>query len=357
MTASVLAIEAPAALVGRELELVRDARVVIEGGRITAIGPSDRVDLPDEAELIDATGMTLAPGFVDAHVHIGFAEPSEVARRGVLTVRDLGWPPDEIFPLVEASQETSFRGPRIVAAGTMITVPGGYPTRAAWAPAGTGAPVSSVAEAEAAVAANISLGATVIKVALNPPVGPTLPFELLVAVVDAAHEAGLKVTGHIFGLEELNKALEAGIDELAHMLMSPERIPTETLQRMVDDTVAVVPTLSIRSGSDRLIAIDNLRRFRGLGGRVVYGTDLGNEGPLPGIDRAEVQAMAEAEMSPLEIVRSATVEAAHWLGLSDTGVLQEGVRADLIGLRGDPTIDETSLTKVGLVLREGRRLS
>lgn len=356
MTPPAVVVDAAAALAGRDLEVLPQARLIIEGGAVSRIGKEDSVVVPPGAEVIDASGMTVLPGFIDAHVHIGFADPLDVARAGVLTVRDLAWPPDDIFPLAEASRGDDFPGPRILAAGTMITAPGGYPTRAAWAPEGTGAPISTKEAAEQAVRSNVERGAAVIKIALNPPVGPTLSLELLRAVVESAHAAGLRVTGHIYGLNELEKALDAGVDELAHMLMSPERIPAPMLQRMVEQGVAIVPTLSVRTGSDRLIAIDNLRRFREMGGRVVYGTDLGNEGPKPGIDRTEVNAMAEAGMSALEIVRSATVDSAEWLGLSDAGVLEEGRRADLIGVRGDPSADVGCLTKLGLVMREGRRL-
>lgn len=356
MTSPIISVDAAAALVGRDLDVVREVRVLIEGGRIARIAPAAELATPEGAERVDATTLTLLPGFIDAHVHIGFFDPAEVIAGGVTTVRDLGWPPDEIFPLAERSRSADFRGPLITAAGTMITTPGGYPTRAAWAPPGTGAPVADAQQARAAVSANTQRGAAIIKIALNPPVGPVLPADLVRVIVESAHEAGQKVTAHIYGIEELNKALDAGVDELAHMLMSPERIPKETLERMVASGVAVVPTLSVRHGSDRLIAIDNLRRFKQLGGCVVYGTDLGNEGPGPGIDRKEVTAMAEAEMSPLEIVRSATVDAAAWLDLPDLGVVAEGARADLIGVRGDPTASPDALVNVKLVLRAGRRL-
>lgn len=349
-------IAAAAALVGRELEVARDVRVLIEDGVIVRIDPAVDVEPPEQADLVDAAGLTLLPGFIDSHVHIGFFDPVDVVVRGVTSVRDLGWPPDEIFGLADRSRSDDFEGPSISAAGTMITAPGGYPTRAGWAPPGTAAPVADRDEARAAVKANARAGASVIKIALNPPAGPVLSAELVRVVVESAHEAGLKVTGHIYGLGELNKALDAGIDELAHMLMSPEHIPDETLERMVASGVPVVPTLSIRSGSDRQIAIDNLRRFHRLGGRVIYGTDLGNEGPGPGIDRKEVVAMAAAGLSPIEIARSATLEAAEWLGSPDTGVLAPGARADVIGVRGDPTASPEALSDVELVVRAGRRL-
>ena len=352
----IIAIRGGTVLAGAGLEPVPEATLVIAGGVIRELGPDRTVQVPDAARTIDATGLTIAPGFIDAHVHIGFADPHEVAAGGITTVRDLAWPPAEIFPLVERSGAEGFDGPRIVAAGPMITAPGGYPTNAAWAPSGTGLEIGSVDEAGRAVAEIADRGATVVKIALNPPVGPTLPLDVLQAVVSAAHERDLKVTGHIYGLPELDKAIDAGVDELAHMLMGPERIPDETLAAMVAADMTIVPTLSIRDGDERSTAIDNLRRFVAAGGSVVYGTDLGNEGPRPGIDPTEVEAMAEAGMSARDIVASATVDAARWLGLSDTGVLAEGMRADVVGFRGDATRQIDALTDVAFVVAGGRQV-
>ncbi len=354
VTSRTIAIENAYALLGRDLEPLNDATIVIEDGTITAIGSGAETPVPEGAERLDATGITVVPGFIDAHVHIGFASPEQVLANGVTTVRDLAWPPDRIFPLVEASRDDAYNGPTIHAAGPMITAPDGYPLRAGWAPAGTGVAVTTPTEARAAVDATVERGASVIKVALNPPVGPTLSRNLLEEVVNAAHNSGLKVTGHIYGLGELDKALDAGVDELAHMLMSSERIPDSVLERMVRDEVAIVPTLSIRYGRDKRIAIDNLKRFHGAGGRVVYGTDLGNAGPAPGIDRKEVKAMAKAEMSPLNIIRAATTQSAAWLGLEDVGTLSVGMKADIVGLRGDATADIKALTQVAFVVRRER---
>ncbi|MEA2498039.1 MAG: hypothetical protein QOH26_444, partial [Actinomycetota bacterium] len=300
-------LRASAALVGDDLTTLDDPIVFVEGSTITAIGAASE-HRPEDVT-IDCRGLTLMPGFIDAHVHIGFARPEDVLQGGVTTVRDLGWPLDRIGPLCEASEAPDFPGPTIIAAGQMLTAPGGYPTKAGWAPPGTGLEVSGPAIAEAAVEKQVAAGAVIVKVALNPPAGPTLPLDTLRAIVDAAHARDLRVTGHVHGLDELHKALDAEMDELAHMLMSSDRIPEETIGRMVAQEMAVVPTLSIRSGLDRRKAIENLHRFAAAGGLIVYGTDLGNAGPKPGIDRREVKAMAAAGLSATDIVRSATVDA------------------------------------------------
>lgn len=339
------------ALVGPDLQVVSEPILRIDGGRIADIssGPA-----PEGGDLrvIDAGAVTLLPGFIDAHVHLGFYPPEDILAGGVTTVRDLGGPPDRVFAAAARSRmDPSI--PLILAAGPMLTVPGGYPTRATWAAPGTGHPVTTPTEAAATVRSLHERGAAIIKVALNPPVGPTLDGATLGAIVDAAHQLGLRVTGHIFGLEQLDKALDAGVDELAHMLMSAETIPDRTISRMVDSDLVVVPTLSIFPRPDLKLAIGNLKRFREAGGRVVYGTDLGNEGPRPGIDPSEVKAMSRAGYSGVEIIRAATIDAASWLGLDGLGMLREGAGADIVGIAGEPDVHPGDLTKVAFVMRGG----
>ncbi|HEX2058272.1 MAG TPA: amidohydrolase family protein [Actinomycetota bacterium] len=337
---------------GRDLRLVEDTTLVLDGARVAGTGGA----VVRPAETLDASGLVLLPGFVDAHVHIGFADPAEVLRRGVTVVRDLGWPPAEIFPLTRVSARPGFDGPLVLAAGPILTAPGGYPTRAVWAPEGTGREVPDPDEARAAVREVAAAGAALVKFSLNPPVGPVLDRDTLGALVGAAHDAGLTTTGHVHGVGELEKALDCAADELAHMLMSEEEIPDRVIDRMVDADMVVVPTLSIRAGRDREVAIANLARWRGAGGRIVYGTDLGNEGPRPGIDPSEVRAMAAAGYSTVEIVRAATVDAAHHLRLPSKGALAPGLDADVIAAPVDALDDPAKLCDVKMVWREGRRV-
>lgn len=340
-------------LYGAGLRLVEGVTLVIEGRSVAGIdgGPARA-----GAATVDASGSLLIPGFVDAHVHIGFADPTEVLRRGVTTVRDLGWPPGEIFSLARASAVPGFDGPLVLAAGPIHTAPGGYPTRAAWAPAGTGREVHDEDEARTAAREAVAAGAAAVKFSLNPPVGPVFERATLEALVDAAHESHTIATGHVYGVEELQKALDCGADELAHMLMSEEEIPDALLGRMVAAGMTVVPTLSIRFGRDREVAVANLTRFRAAGGKVVYGTDLGNEGPAPGIDRTEVRAMTEAGFDTMAVVRSATVDAARHLGLESKGVIEVGKDADVVAVPLDALDHPEALSDVRMVWREGRRV-
>jgi imidazolonepropionase-like amidohydrolase len=343
-----LAVVGVAVLDGRGGPAVPDRTVVAAGGLIERVGPAGEVAPPPGALVVDGAGGTLLPGIIDAHVHLGFYPPAEVLAGGVTTVRDLGWPPERLAALRRQAAAPA-ASPRLLAAGQILTVPGGYPTRAPWAPPGTARPVDGPAEAAAAVAELAEAGAAVIKVALDDRVGPTLPAPVLAAVVEAAAERGLDVTAHVGGAAEAAKALAAGVGELAHWPFDPAGLPDALVDALAESVVAV-PTLHIDPTPARRAGV---RRFVARGGRVVYGTDLGNQGPPPAVDTEELALLVEAGLRPEQAVAAATSEAAAHLGLAGTGVVAPGARADLLLVDGDPLADLAALSRVRLVTRDG----
>ena len=257
-------------------------------------------------ELIEADGF-LMPAGADRHVHVELGDPVAIVRRGVTAVRDLAWPAERIFPLAEASEMPGFNGPLIRAAGPMLTAPGGYPTRDAWAPEGTGLEVGRRrASAAAAVADLAARGAVAIKVSLNAEAGPTPSDAVLAAICDAALEHDLPVTAHAQGAGQVARALGAGVRELAH---------TPWTERLDDSTIAAaaarmrwVSTLDIhgfgRDTPELRCALDNLARFHRAGGEIVYGTDLGN-GPIPsGVHVTELQWLRQAGLTTEQVLET-----------------------------------------------------
>lgn len=315
--------------------------MVVEGSRISFVGPA--WEAPEaETELIG--DWFLIPGAVDHHVHIGLSDPRAVLRGGVTLARDLAWPPRDIFPLCDISQATDFDGPEIVAAGPMITAPGGYPSRAGWCPEGGWIAVRDAEAAALAVAKVAAQDPVAIKVSVNAEAGPTLSDAALVAVCDAAHASGLPVTAHVQGAGQTDRALGAGVDEMAHCPWT-ERLSDELVAALARST-SMVSTLDIhshgRATTELATAIDNLSRFAAAGGQVRYGTDLGN-GPIPaGIHAGEAVHLAAAGLSIDAILRSMT-----------PGPLRTGQKADIVGLRGDPFEDLGGLGRVDLVIRAG----
>ena len=326
--------------------MVRNALIAIDRGTISYAGPA--VGAPaaaTEAERIEVDGF-LMPAVADRHVHIRLSDPVAVLMGGVTAVRDLAWPAEDIFSLADASEMPTFGGPVIRAAGPMLTAPGGYPTKAAWAPPGTGLEVQGADEAARAVTALAGRGAASIKVSLNSEAGPAPSDAELSAICDAAHELLLPVTAHVQGSGQPERALGAGVDELAHAPWT-ERLSEGILEGLARST-RIVSTLDILSYGEVTpelrVAADNLVRFRAAGGSVVYGTDLGN-GPIPpGIDVREALLLNEAVgMSPEDVLAAMVA-----------GRLVAGVPGDLIALGRNPFEDLGALGERVLVVRGGR---
>jgi hypothetical protein len=240
---------------------------------------------------------TLLPPFTDAHVHLGLVDPAPLRARGVAAVHDLGGVPDDVAAL--ASDPAL---PRVAYAGAFLTAPGGYPTDRSWAPAGAVEEVGDPAAAVDAVDRQVAAGASFVKVALHAGAGPTPDDATLAALVARAHERGRDVVAHAEGPGQAARAFEAGVDRLAHAPFS-EPLPDELLAAMAGGGTTRHPltwisTLDIHGwgtpAPELEVAIDNVRRFVAAGGRVRYGTDLGN-GPLPvGLNARELAALAAA---------------------------------------------------------------
>jgi imidazolonepropionase-like amidohydrolase len=323
---------------GRVLD---DVRVVCEGGAVVSAGTDVRVAA--DAELV-VDGF-LMPAAADRHVHIELADPAAVLRGGVTAVRDLAWPTERIFPLADLSELPTFDGPLIRAAGPMLTGPGGYPSAEPWAPTGTARELDGPDDAAEAVRELHGLGVTAVKVSLNAEAGPTPTDAELAAICDAAHGLELPVTAHAQGRGQVDRALGAGIDELAHTPWT-ERLPEDAIRRCAA-ALRIVSTLDIfgrgRSTPELGTALDNLRRFHRAGGEVVYGTDLGNGSVPPGIHTRELRLLLDAGLT-VDQVLSALVRAP----------LEPGAPADLIALRRNPFDDIAALDEMVAVIRGGR---
>jgi imidazolonepropionase-like amidohydrolase len=320
---------------------LEDARVVVDAGAVSAAGPATGLE-PGERELV-LDGFMM-PAVADRHVHIGLSDPAKVLLGGVTAVRDLGWPPDRIFSLADASELPTFNGPLIRAVGPILTARGGYPSRAGWAPVGTALEVEGPEQAGSAARDLASRGATAIKVSLDPDAGPTLTDAELMAICDSAHEAEIPVTAHAQGEGQVGRALGAGVDELAH---------TPWTHRLSDDLIAaaaqrlrIVSTLDIcsfgRDNREIRVALDNLRRFHAAGGKVLYGTDLGNGEVPPGVHSREAILMTEAGLEYEEVLE-AMVRAP----------LEPGAPADLIVTSNSPLDRLDSFDEIVLVMRAG----
>jgi len=339
---------------------VEDSVLVISGGRIVAAGPRDTIEIPILSEVLDVRGMTVMPGFFNAHVHRGLstANLEAWAREGVTTVRDLGCD-ERSLAIFRSYFPPQPQRARLVAAGPLITVPGGYPIvpfGGSWSTV-----VTSVNDARETGERLLDNGVDLLKLALETGTmfGRAIPVMSLGEadmLVRVAHGRDTVVSAHITSTVDLDLALDAGVDDLAHMAVD-RWLTTAEVQRVVDDEVSWVPTLELWVCTGRrAMAVGNLGRFVAGDGRVALGTDY--EGYTCdwelGMPMTEIRLMAEAGMTPMQIVVAATRNAARVSNLEhDLGTLEEGKIADLFVVEGDPLTDLEALRDVRLVIHEG----
>ncbi|MBG6056364.1 imidazolonepropionase-like amidohydrolase [Salinibacterium sp. CAN_S4] len=236
---------------------------------------------------------TILPGFTDSHVHLGLVDATLLRANGIARVLDLGWDPAIARSWHESPDAHS---PVTDIAGPILTAPHGYPATSAWAPAAASRAVGSVDDVDAATAEVLAAGARVVKLAMNSDAGPTLGDDVLAAIVAAAHDSSLPVVAHTEGAGQAARAFERGVDVLAHTPWT-ETLDDALLQNMAGQ-MSWISTLDIHGwgapNADFDRAFGNLERFAAFGGRVHYGTDLGN-GDLPvGLNRRELAALAAA---------------------------------------------------------------
>ena len=330
---------------------VEDGVVVIWDRHIMAAGPSSEIGIPPTARHYDLPGTTILPGFINTHVHNSYRSDNLQlwATAGVTTVRDLGARVSVQWDVLREFLSEDPLNARILAAGPLVTCPGGYPIAGANFSALT---VDSVAEVEFEINDLIDRGADVIKIVIESGVEEVLSVELATAIVETAHARGIPVTVHINLERDLESALDAGVDDIAHMAL--DYVPDDVIQRMVDSDVGWVPTLAVMEGNGTQMH-DNLRRFVAAGGRVALGNDAGFlPGVTIGMPMAEIEWMAFAGMTPMQIIVAATSNAAIVCRRQNLlGTLATGMLADILVVQGDPLADLHALQHPRLVLHEG----
>ena len=238
------------------------------------------------------TGVALPP-LIDHHVHVHLVDEHALPAGGIAGVVDLGGDPVGFARRVGAGM------PHVVYAGAFLTAPGGYPAGRIWAPdaivreiGDPSAHPGVAGGAATAVDEQASFGASVIKVALNAAAGPVLDPGTLAAVVTAASRHDLPVVAHVEGHGMARLALDAGIDALAHTPFT-EVLDDDLIGRAATAGQLWISTLDIHA-SDAAAAANaraNLEAFVAAGGRVLYGTDLGNGDRRVGVLVDELRAL------------------------------------------------------------------
>ncbi len=337
----------------------RDMALVIRDGYISEILPASQIQEYDRDRIIDGRDGIVLPGFINAHAHTRawFADYGEQwTREGVTTLGNLA------SVLEETDDYRYYFGwnisPHVVVSGPMVTVPGGYPAPA-WGEQ-IAYYVRGPEDASLRTQALIDIyGVDLIKISVSSfrPGWTRLSVPEIRAIVDTAHANGLRVVAHVDRLDDYRRAVEGGVDTLAHIPF--EFIPDELLQRGVDQGLVIVPTFQVQSGNNRTprtAVYENARRFHAMGGALALGDDVGNPNIRPGMPFFELEAFRdEVGLSEHEIIVASTKNAATALGIENvTGTLEPGKRADLLIIGEDPLTDLDALRDVRIVIKSGR---
>jgi imidazolonepropionase-like amidohydrolase len=361
--------------------------VLVQGGRIAAIGPTERVDVPAGVRVVDCAGLTLTAGFWNSHVHLG--SPRLVAgallssalaagelremlgRWGFVHVVDTGSPLRAGMRLREQTADGGLLGPEIRTTALGLVAPGGSPfyVKPFRLPE-----IATPDEARAAVAERLDAGADGIKLFTGGLASPervvVMDVTLVRAVTEAAHARGAFVVAHPSNSAGARAALEGGVDVLAHTFPIEvdgpwdRSLPAEMAAR----GMALVPTLKLwkyeleRAGlpgdavASRIrVAQDQVRSFAAAGGQLLFGTDVGYMRDFDPSD--EHRFLAEAGLSFRAILAMLTTAPAERFGAAQrTGRLEAGFDADLVALEGDPEADPAAWTRVRFTLRRGTPL-
>lgn len=351
---------------------VRD--VLLRDGRIAAV--AQRVAPPAGATIVDGTGRTLLPGFIDSHTHSYGSSLGDALAFGVTTELDMFTDPTEARTR-RAEQKAGSASQRadLFSAGVLVTAPGGHGTEYGMAIPTIAAPES----AQAFVDARIAEGSDYIKIILDDGSTygmktPTISHATLAAVVRAAHARKKLAVVHVGTLADARAAIGAGADGLMHLFV--DRAPDAEFGRFVAAHRAfVVPTLTVlrsvagtalgnelaadtnlapylaAAGRGTLLAAfgfkgrvsyaaaeESVKQLRAAGVTILAGTDAPNPGTAHGISmHRELELLVHAGLTPTEALVAATGAPAKAFSLADRGRIAVGQRADLMLVQGDPT--------------------
>jgi imidazolonepropionase-like amidohydrolase len=361
--------------------------VIVANGLIEAIVPRGTADV-DGVEVIDLAGMTMVPGLIDCHEHLGliFGEDEmeqgldapeyyaikaalhtqQILKAGVTTVRTAGDSGNTGSLIKRALKHGIIDGPRLVSAHRLIARTGGH----GWA---VGREADGPWGLRAAIRDEVRLGADVIKIMVSggaATVGsnvyaPDMTDEEIEACIDEAHRLGRRVMAHGHGGPGIAVAVRAGVESIEHghlltkedydlmkehgtYLTATSAYGVEALQM---PTIPEYVKEKLRGVIDG--ALESLRYAAEIELKVAVGTDS-----LHGQVWKELDLLTKYGFTPMEALRAGTHNGADLLGMGDkVGTIEVGKIADLIAAPGNPLDDFSVLDAPPFVMRDGQVFS
>ncbi len=396
--------QAPSAVViraGRLLDvktgkLLADQTIIVTGGRIVSLGGV----VPAGAQVIDLPSATVLPGMIDVHTHLTM-DPEDLGLRGLTisvprqalkgaknaratllagftTVRNVSAEGYSDVALRQAIDAGDVPGPRMLVSGPALGITGGHcdnnllPSN--YHASGDGV-ADGVAAVQHKVRENIKYGADLIKICAtggvmsrgDDPQHSQYTMEELKAIVADAHRLGRRVAAHAHGAEGIRWASEAGVDSIEHGSYLDETgiavlkkngtylVPTLGLEDWLLENMERIHLPEYAQQKARTIfpiAQKNMARAFAGGVKIALGTDAA---VFPhGLNARELAVYVKLGMTPIDALRTTTVNAADLLGWSDrVGSIEPGKYADIIAVDGDPLADITTLQRVKFVMKGG----
>jgi imidazolonepropionase-like amidohydrolase len=382
---------------------VAGASVLIQGDRIARVATGPIV-APAGATQIDGHGKFLIPGMFDVHIHLdgstrnvqqGIRALHGFLYSGFTTVFDAGNDPDYIFPLRDKERAGEIVSPRILATGGLVTTPGGHG-------AGRGSTlITSWPEAIPLLDAHLARKPDMVKFTFDEhgwgtrPLIPLLDSALMSKAAHYLEDHGVRTTVHISHEYRARQAIAAGLTTLAHPIIQGP-VSQGFVQLMATTKTPEASTLTIGEGYSRLVehpefldeplyrdvyepatierlktttrdqyaaqawttwmkvmtpvAQENLRKIHAAGGVIALGSDQ-SSGPA---SHRELELMANGGISPLDVIRIATLNSAIFMGKErDLGSIEAGKLADMVLLLADPVQDIKNAAKIDLVIKGG----